>query len=242
MQIILTVSEEGGLFGSRFLDPALLKADMGYVLDCNNSPGTIITKAPGQAHVNATIYGKKAHAGAEPEKGINAIKVAAEALYNIELGRIDFETTANIGLIEGGSGTNVVPDKVVLKGEVRSHNEVKLADKIKSIEDTFHDIATKNKAKAVVEVKHAYGPVALDENEDVILLAKKAAISIGLNPAISVTGGGSDANNFNKYGVKTAILSIGMTKVHTTEEYVLEKDLYDCAKFVLAIIKEAAGK
>ena len=239
LQIILTVSEEGGLFGSRFLDPALLKADMGYVLDCNGSPGTIITKAPGQAHVNATIYGKKAHAGAEPEKGINAIKVAAEALYNIELGRIDFETTANIGLIEGGSGTNVVPDKVVLKGEVRSHNETKLANKIKSIEDTFNDIANKNKAKAVIEVKHAYGLVALDENDDVILLAKKAAMSIGLSPIITVTGGGSDANNFNKYGVKTAALGIGMTKVHTTEEYILEEDLYNCVRLVLAIIQKS---
>ncbi|MDL2280776.1 M20/M25/M40 family metallo-hydrolase [Selenomonadales bacterium OttesenSCG-928-I06] len=239
LQIVFTVSEEGGLHGSRNLDPTILKADIGYVLDAGGSPGTIINKAPGQNHIDAIIYGRKAHAGIDPESGINAIKIAAEALCQIDLGRIDFETTANIGLIEGGSATNVVPDKVVLKGEVRSHSEKKLADKIESMEKAFYSAAKKNNSESFVEVKHAYIPFAIEENENVILLAKKAAESIGLKSSIVPTGGGSDANNFNKYGVKTAALGIGMTKVHTTEEYILEEDLYNCVRLVLAIIQKS---
>lgn len=241
IQIVFTVAEEGGLNGAKGIDPSLLKADFGYALDSGGSPGEIITMAPGQNSITAVIHGKKAHAGVAPEEGINAIVVAGKALAEMQIGRIDFETTSNVGIISGGIATNIVPDLVEVKCEARSRNMDKLASQTRHMKDVFEQVAVANGAKAEVGVVTAYGPYVLAEDAPVVVLAVKAAQSIGLTPEIKATGGGSDANFFNNYGVPTAVLGVGMSKVHTTDEYIKEIDLYNSAELVTALIKTAAA-
>lgn len=240
IQVVFTVAEEGGLNGSKAIDPTLLKADVGYALDSSGAPGEIITMAPGQNSITAVIHGRKAHAGVAPEDGINAIVVAGKALAEMQVGRIDFETTSNVGIISGGIATNIVPDLAEVKCEARSRNMDKLAVQTRHMKETFEHVAAANGAKAEVLVSTAYGPYVLSEDAPVVSIAVKAADSIGLNPEIKATGGGSDANFFNNYGVPTAVLGVGMNKVHTTDEFIKEIDLYNSAELVTALIKTTA--
>lgn len=241
IQLVFTVAEEGGLHGSKNLDSALLKADFGYVLDAGGPPGQIVTMAPGQNSICAVIHGKAAHAGIAPEEGVSAITAAAMALIKIKQGRIDAQTTANIGTIHGGTGTNIVPDKVEIRGEARSHNMDKLAHQTQHICEAFEQEALKYGARAEVTVSRAYNAFVLADDTEVVKLAKRAAEAVGLAAKVSGTGGGSDANYFNAYGVPCAVLGIGMCKVHTIEEYIKEADLYKNAEWVIAIVQQAAG-
>jgi tripeptide aminopeptidase len=240
IQVVFTVAEEGGLNGSKCVDPSSLKADFGFVLDSGGAPGEIITMAPGQNSIVAKVYGKTAHAGVAPEDGINAIVVASKALAEIPLGRIDFETTANVGLISGGIATNIVPDKVEARCEARSRNQEKLEYQTKLMKETFERVALANGARAEVTIRKAYDPFVLAEDAPVVSLAVAAIQSIGLSPNITATGGGSDANFFNNYGIPTTVLGVGMSKVHTTAEFIKEIDLYNSAEWVAAIIQTAA--
>ena len=221
------------------MEPSLLKGDIGYALDSGGAPGEIITMAPGQNSITAIIHGKKAHAGIAPEDGINSIVVAGMALAEMNYGRIDFETTANIGIITGGNATNIVPDKVEVRCEARSRNMEKLAAQTTHMKETFQRVAAEKGARAEVIVKESYGPYVLTEDAPVVTLAVKATQSINLIPQISATGGGSDANFFNNYGVPTAVLGVGMSKVHTADEYIKEVDLYNSAELVIALITTA---
>ena len=242
IQVIFTVAEEGGLNGSKNMDRTLLKADMGYALDSSGTPGEIITMAPGQDKIEALIHGKKAHAGLAPEEGVNAIVVASRCMADMKQGRIDAETTANIGVIKGGTVTNIVPDLVEVVAEARSRNLEKLSAQTAHMKETFEKVAAANGARAEVKVVKSYDPYVLAEDAPVVNIARQAAESIGLKAACKGTGGGSDANFFNSYGVPTTVLATGMTKVHTADEFILEKDLYSICELVLAIIKTAAGK
>ena len=241
IQIVFTVAEEGGLQGSKNIDQALLQADFGYALDSGGSPGEIVNMAPGHNKLKIVIHGKKAHAGVAPEEGVNAIILAGKALAKINDGRIDSETTANIGTIEGGSVTNIVPDKVVIQAEARSRNEEKLAAQTQHMRQVFEETVKAAGGKAEISIAKAYDAYVLPETAPVVRLAYQAAESIGLKPVIKATGGGSDANYFNSYGIPTAVLGTGMSKVHTTDEFIKEQDLYNIGELALAIIK-AAGQ
>lgn len=123
IQLVITVAEEGGVNGSKHLDRARLRADLGYVLDSDGPPGEIVVQAPGKDRIDAVIHGKKAHAGIAPELGVNAVALAARALTRLPMGRVDAETTINVGMINGGGATNVVPDRVAFAIETRSQNK-----------------------------------------------------------------------------------------------------------------------
>lgn len=239
LQVVFTVAEEGGLNGAKYMDPSLLTADFGYALDSGGAPGEIITMAPGQNSITAIVHGKKAHAGVAPEEGINAIVVAGKALAEMTYGRIDFETTANVGMISGGVATNIVPDMVEVRCEARSRNMEKLETQTNHMKETFEQVAAKNGGRAEVRVEKSYGPYVLAEDAPVVALAVAASKEIGLTPIIKATGGGSDANFFNNYSVPTAVLGVGMSKVHTTDEYIKEVDLYNSAELVVSLIKTA---
>jgi tripeptide aminopeptidase len=209
-------------------------------LDAGGPPGEVITMAPGQNSINVVIYGKTAHAGVAPEEGINAIVVAGKAMAALNQGRIDEETTANVGIIKGGHATNIVPDKVEIMCEARSRNMEKLARQTKHMCETFEQAAAANGAKAEVTVVKAYDPFVLANDASVVVLAMQAAESAGLPNKLTSTGGGSDANFFNSYGVPCAVLGVGMSKVHTTDEFIKEIDLYNTAEWVVELIKHAA--
>jgi len=236
IEIVFSICEEIGLLGAKNLDIFSLNAQMGFVLDAGGQVGKIITTAPSQNSLQIIIYGKSAHAGSNPEEGINAIQVAGFALSRMKLGRIDEETTANIGIISGGKATNIVPDKVTLKGEVRSRNEEKLEKYTERLKKITEDTAREFKAKAEIKINREYYCYNLSTDNQVVKIAMKAAKDMGLQPELCPSGGGSDANVFNKKGFPSVVLAIGMEKVHTVDEYILVKSLKKTAEYVLSII------
>lgn len=241
IQVLFTIAEEGGVNGSRCMDRTRLRADVGYALDGEGAPGEIVVGAPGQYKYKISVHGKKAHGGLEPEKGINAIMIAAKALADVKrYGRIDEETTANIGIIGGGVATNVVPDLVVIEGDARSRNNEKLAAIRDEIVNTIVTSAQKYGAQAEAKVDHKYSSFLVDKDSKVVTLAKRSCAICGFNPNVTLTGGGSDANFINEAGVPCVILGTGMSNVHTVEEYIKEEDLYNTALMVYGILLAAA--
>lgn len=240
IQVLFTICEEGGVNGSRCMDRFKLRADVGYALDGEGAPGEIVVGAPGQKKYKISIIGKTAHGGLEPEKGINSIMIAAKALADVKrYGRIDEETTCNIGIIGGGKATNIVPDLVTIEGDARSRNKEKLEAICSEIVDTIVQSAEKHGAKAEAVVEDKYSSFLVEDDSEVVRLAKAACAMYGFEPNVSLTGGGSDANFFNAYGLPSVILGTGMANVHTVDEYLKEEDLYNSALMVHGILKAA---
>lgn len=241
IEIVFTICEEIGLLGAKNLDISSLNAQIAFVLDSGGQVGKIITTAPSQNSLEIIIHGKSAHAGSNPEEGINAIQVAGFALSRMKLGRIDEETTANIGIISGGKATNIVPDKVTLKGEVRSRNEEKLEKYTEQLIKITEDTAQEFRAKAEVKINREYHCYNLSPDDQAVMIAVKATKNIGLQPSLVPSGGGSDANVFNKKGFPSVDLAIGMEKVHTLEEYILIEELKNTTEYILSIINTVAS-
>ncbi|MEL7293686.1 MAG: M20/M25/M40 family metallo-hydrolase [Pseudomonadota bacterium] len=232
IEIAFTVHEEGGLRGSEHFDMSYIQSSKAIVLDSGGPIGTIINAAPGQQHIVANFIGKPAHAGLAPEEGISAIQVAAEAISQMKLLRIDSETTANIGIVEGGNATNIVMPALKVVAEARSLNSDKLAKQVEHMLETFRAAADKYGASVEVESTRAYDAFVIAENDPHIEQIKTSFDAIGAKPMTQATGGGSDANNFNAKGLTTVNLSTGMAKVHTTDEYIAVEDMVDIARFV----------
>lgn len=240
IQVVFSIAEEGGLNGSKNMDQTRLLADVGFVLDCVGKPGEIILGAPGQDRLYVTIKGKASHAGVAPEEGISAIVVAAKAIGSMRTGRIDPETTANIGTIKGGRTTNIVADRVEITCESRSRDLGKLERQTSHMVETFQRCAQEMGATIESEVVRQYTPFTLAEGSQVSVIASQAAKNAGLNAKIGTTGGGSDANYYNHYGIPCVVLGTGMHKPHTTQESIEEEDLYRTAELIVEIIKVAA--
>ena len=239
LEIIFTVSEEQGLMGSKLLDFNRVRSRLGYVLDSDGAAGSIIVKAPTQNEFAITVIGKAAHAGINPEDGLNAICLAAYAINHLNIGRIDEETTCNLGTINGGRARNIVADRVEVKGEARSLSPDKLENLTQKIVTVFRDKVEEKGGRCEVKIKNLYPRIDLDPAEPVVQIAVRAARAMGREPVLMRTGGGSDANIFNGQGIRCANLGIGMKKVHTTEEYITVDSLVDSARYVLQIIEEA---
>ncbi|MFC7441023.1 M20/M25/M40 family metallo-hydrolase [Laceyella putida] len=240
IQLIITAGEESGLIGSRHLDMSLVDADFGFALDSDGEVGEIITAAPSQVKVLATIHGKAAHAGVNPEDGISAIQVASRAISKMRLGRIDEETTANIGRFQGGTASNVVPERVEILAEARSRNPLKLRKQVDSMVKAFHEAAEEFKAKAEVETQTLYPSFQFTEEDLVVQKAKEAVKRIGRTPRIGASGGGSDANVIAGHGIPTVNLGIGYQNIHTTKERMPIKELVKATELVVALIEESA--
>lgn len=240
LQIVFTVAEEGGVNGSKNLDKTLLKADLGYTLDTHGAPGKIVIKAPGQNKIFVKVKGTAAHAGIAPEKGNNAIMAVAKMLTKMPQGRIDEETTCNVGRIKGGQATNIVAETVEVDCEARSRDKVKLDELTKNICDIFERGGRETRTQVDVEVRKAYDPYEISPNSPVVQIAAQAAQKINLPVLLEESGGGSDANFFNSYGILCAVLGVGTTNGHTTAEFIKEKDLYDTAHLTLQIVKDVA--
>lgn len=239
LQVVFTVAEENGVHGSQHLDSSLLHADMGFTLDTHGHPGVMSYKAPGKNQIHIHIAGKAAHAGVEPENGINAIQAAGVLLADAPQGRIDVETTCNIGRIAGGSATNVVADSCDIYYESRSRDTEKLERITQRIIDHFRLGEESTGCKITAEVSPDYGPYEIAKDAPAIKAAARAAEKLGFPVELEESGGGSDANHFNTYGVPTVVLGVGMTNCHTKDEYI-EEDLYRAAAWALAIVMEAA--
>ncbi len=240
IQLIITAGEESGLLGARHLDRSLIHADFGFALDSNGPVGEIITSAPSQVKILATIYGKAAHAGVNPEDGISAIQVASRAISRMPLGRIDEETTANIGKFQGGTASNVIPERVEILAEARSRDEKKLQAQVEKMVRAFHETAEEFNARAEVETITLYPAFKFDESDLVVQKAIAAVKQVGRQPRIGASGGGSDANVIASYGIPTVNLGIGYENIHTTSERMPIAELVKTAELVLALVKECA--
>ncbi|WP_010650790.1 M20/M25/M40 family metallo-hydrolase [Oceanobacillus massiliensis] len=241
IQFIITAGEESGLVGAKALDRSLIHAKYGYALDSNGDVGDIIVAAPTQAKVYAIIKGKTAHAGVEPEKGVSAITLAAKAISKMPLGRIDEDTTANIGRFEGGKQTNIVVDHVEILAEARSLEPKKMEAQVAKMKEAFETAAEENGGSAEVKIKVMYPGYKQKAGDQVVEVARKAAKSIGRDSKLLKSGGGSDANVIAGLGIPTVNLAVGYEGIHTTAEQIAVKDLVKVAELVAAIIKEASN-
>jgi len=237
IQFIITAGEESGLVGAKALDPVYLTSQYGYALDSNGQVGDIIVAAPSQAKLQTIIKGKTAHAGLAPEKGVSAITLAAKAIARMKLGRIDEETTANIGQFSGGQQTNIVCDHVEIHAEARSLNTEKLDIQVAAMKDAFETTAHELGGEANVEIQIMYPGFKQTASDKVVQIAQQAAKSIGREGKLLKSGGGSDANIFSGYGVPTVNLAVGYENIHTTSEKIAISELVKTAEMVIAIIQ-----
>lgn len=242
IQFIITVGEESGLVGAKVLDPARLIAKYGYALDSDGKVGNIVVAAPTQAKVSTVIQGKTAHAGVAPEKGVSAITIAAKAIAKMPLGRIDEETTANIGRFQGGTQTNIVCDHVEILAEARSLVPEKMEAQVSKMKEAFESVAEQMGGKANVDVEVMYPGFKYGEGDLVVEIARKAAGKIGRSCKLLKSGGGSDANVIAGYGIPTVNLAVGYEDIHTTNERMPIEELEKLGEMVIAIIEEVAAQ
>lgn len=240
VQFVITVGEESGLVGARALDASMLEAQFGYALDSNGSIGDIAVAAPTQAKIGIQIFGKSAHAGVNPEDGISAIQIAAKAIGRMPLGRIDKETTANIGRFEGGGATNIVCDFVKLDAEARSIAQDKLGRQVEAMRQAAVSAAEEFGGRTEFSSEIIYPAYSYDESDPVVQLAVSAIKAIGATPRTFHSGGGSDANIFNGLGVPTVNLAVGYEDIHTTKEKIKADDLAKTGRLVVEIVKQAS--
>ncbi|MBC8142563.1 MAG: M20/M25/M40 family metallo-hydrolase [Armatimonadetes bacterium] len=239
IQVILTICEEIGLVGAKQIDPANIKARYGFVLDGGPPMGGVTITAPSQNNLRVRVVGKPSHAGGSPELGINAIAAAASAIHFIKQGRIDPETTANIGTIQGGTARNIVPAEAFIVAEARSRDNEKLAKQTAHMVEIFEREATAIGARAEIEVEEGYRTYRLNADDPVIGIAQTAAKTCGYPFALRESGGGSDANIFNALGVPTCVLACGMQAIHTHDEFCEVADLVKSAAWVVEIVRVA---
>ncbi len=236
-EIVFSVEEELGLKGARALDFSRLTARYGVALDLNGEVGGICVSAPAHDQITVTFTGKAAHAGVAPENGISAIVVAADAISQMQLGRIDAETTANIGTIQGGAARNIVPEQAKLVGEARSRNEAKLDQQTAAMRRACEQAAARHGAQVEFQAERAYGPQKIAPDAPIVQLCEAAARRAGLEPYLTETGGGSDVNVFNTHGIEAVNLSVGYQEIHSTNEHIALADLEKAARLVFALLE-----
>ena len=245
VDVVFTICEEAGLIGAKCLDVNRLRARTGLVLD-SDSVGFLFTKAPAANRMEFRVHGLEAHAGVCPEKGVNAIKVAADGVARMSLGRIDHETTANIGVIEGGMAVNIVPNSVILKGEARSHSEEKLERQTEHMLRCLQDAAARHTlevggaqftATLDAKIERDYDRMDVSDGAPIVQLVRAAANNLRVDIKTLATGGGCDANVLNQKGLEVANLSTGMREIHTVKEWLDLKDLNLSAQMVLEVVR-----
>jgi len=241
LEIVFTVAEEVGLMGSMVLDYELITARIGFVADSGGPVGRIVNRAPAQKNLKFTVHGRASHAGIAPEDGINAISAAAHAIAGLRQGRIDAETTANIGIIRGGKATNIVPDTVEVVGEARSRDPQKLREQVAHMREAFEQAARRLGATVDVEETDMYPAFNLDADARSVKLAGQALQALELAPIVEATGGGSDANFFNEHGIQTVILSCGMNQPHSHEESLDLEQFHRLAQWLYHIVRVAGA-
>lgn len=242
VEIVITAGEESGLVGAKAFDTDQLKSKFGYAVDSTGKVGTVVTSAPTQSRVEAHIHGRTAHAGVAPEDGVSAINIAAKAVSMMKLGRIDGETTANVGRIEGGSATNIVADYAYVLAETRSLDPEKMEAQAKHMKDAFEDAAETLGGRAEVTIEKMYDHLYAEEDSEVVTTVRTAIENIGREADFISLGGGSDGNVFNGRGIQTVVLGLGYENIHTTSERMPVEELVKAAELIVEIIKVQHAK
>jgi tripeptide aminopeptidase len=234
--VVFTVAEEIGMLGATQLDLSRLNLKQAFVFDCSRRPGTYIRECVGSTIFQLTFIGKAAHSGVAPEEGVNAIALASTALAQIKTGRIDTETTANLGKIYGGTAINIVPDKVVVEGEVRSFSRRRIQEQIDMIRDTAAR-AVNGVGAFHFDSYNDFEPYAHAPDAPVVRTLERALRAVALVPNPIRYMGGSDANIWNARGIPAVNIGIGAQNPHTFEEFVLIEDLIKAAEIAFALVE-----
>ncbi|MGH7909615.1 MAG: M20/M25/M40 family metallo-hydrolase [Thermodesulfobacteriota bacterium] len=249
IEIAFTICEEIGLLGAKHIDISNFRSKYGIVLDSGSPSGSsasLVTMCPSAEKLEFIVHGLEAHAGVCPERGMNAIKIASEAIANMKLGRIDSETTANIGIIEGGLAINIVPNYAHIKGVARSHSEEKLREQIEHMRKCFHDAVARYEitlegktyiAKVEEIIERSYDKMHVSNESKVVKLINQAVKNLAINLKTRASGGGCDANYFNKKGIECVNLGTGMKEIHTVNEYLALEEFYQAANILLETIR-----
>ena len=245
IEVVLSICEETGLLGAKHFDTGRIRAKRGLVLDVDGVC-EVITRAPAANRLSFTVTGLEAHAGVCPERGMSAIQIASEAIAGMKLGRVDEETTANLGVIQGGLSINIVPTRVVIHGEARSLDAGKLEAQTQHMRGRFKDAAARHsvrleqgerRASVETKVERQYERLDIADSAPVVMLVAGAALGLGRSFKTRASGGGSDANVYATRGIEVANLGCGMRDIHTVNEWVDLKDLHTTASIVLETVR-----
>lgn len=243
LEFSIHIAEEIGLLGAKNVDSGSFRSKIGFILD-DHDPRGLTVGSPSAVRLDYTVTGKASHAGVEPEKGISAIKVAAEVLARMNFGRIDEETTANVGKIEGGTASNVVTEKVTMRAEARSHDPEKLEKQVAHMNGCFDEVIAEWRVKTgedlpawSVDRDDDYKAVRFQLDDYPVKLTMAAGKDLGwgeMQPKIS--GGGTDGSVLTHKGIPCLVLGVGMEAVHSTKEYLNINNLVDAAHLVSSIV------
>jgi tripeptide aminopeptidase len=241
IELLFTPKEEVGLRGAAAFDHDRLTARIGYVYDHAGPVGEVILGAPFQCKLDASFHGRAAHSGMYPEEGRSAIVAAARAIADLRLGRLDEETTANVGEIQGGTARNIVPDHCSFAAEARSHDERKLGELIQEMLETITFAAQLADCDVETEVEPSARGYRYKRGDEPVRIAAAALERSGLQPTYGLSGGGADANVFNERGLACVNLANGMTDIHTPDERITVADLERMVDVTLALVEVARG-
>ncbi|MDQ4082057.1 MAG: M20/M25/M40 family metallo-hydrolase [Actinomycetota bacterium] len=239
IELVFTPKEETGLEGAKELDVGRLAADVGFVYDHAAPIGAVVAVAPSSVSIDAVFRGRAAHAGMHPEEGRSAVAAAARAIADLRLGRIDDETTANVGVIAGGTARNIVPDHCVVEAEARSRDEAKLAEVVQEMADSFAFAGSLAECDVDVQLEEKYRGYRFRPDDPPLRLAFAALERSGFEPRAIEAGGGADANVFNARGLPCANLANGMARIHSAEEHITVADLEAMVDVTLALVDAA---
>jgi tripeptide aminopeptidase len=239
LELLFTPKEEVGLLGAGAFDQTRLKASVGFVYDQAAPIGEVILGSPHAHSMEVRFHGRAAHAGMYPEEGRSAIAAAVKAIADFRLGRLDEESTANVGVIEGGTAGNVVPEWCSFLAEARSHDERKLADIVREMMETIAFAATLTECDVETEVHKSYSGYRFRRDDLPVQLATRALGACGYAPRLELSGGGADANVFNERGLQCLNLANGMANIHTPDEEIAVADLEGMVEVTLALIDAA---
>lgn len=241
IELILTVNEQQGLRGAMHLDYSKVKSKFGYIFDSSGDVGQIITQGPYSSRFHIEINGESAHIGLNPEGGINAFLIAADILKQVEIGRIDDDTVANIGLIQGGELTSMIPRKVKMSGEVRCFSKNGLDSQIKKIFCISSKIANEHGGTIEKEIEKKYMGFNADSNDLLVKNAIKAAEDAKIKFYLTKTLGGADTNILNENGLTCITLGNGFREIHSSKEYISVENLINTAKYTVSLIQSWYG-
>jgi tripeptide aminopeptidase len=241
MELLFTVAEEQGLRGAAAFDCSKLKSKTVFVIDHASDIGEVIVSAPSHHRIEALFKGVESHSGTAPEAGRSAIAAAAQAIVEMKLGRLDSGTSANIGLIDGGSSGNVVPGTCRLSGEARSLDPERAVEVILEMSDSMIWAASEQGCEVDIRTEQVFSGYQLAEDSAALGLAERALLSRGHTPRRVETGGGSDANAFNACGLESVLLANGTYANHTDQEWVPRENLAEMLEVCEALLGEAAA-
>ncbi|WP_245671050.1 M20/M25/M40 family metallo-hydrolase [Pseudobacillus wudalianchiensis] len=238
IEFILTVNEQPGLVGARYMDYSKAKSKRGYIFDSSGDVGQIILKGPYSSRIWMEVEGNAAHIALNAEEGNSAFLIAAAGLSNMKLGAIDEETLANIGIIKGGELTSIIPGSVTVAGEVRSFSKEKLDKQLKHMEEVMQEAAEKSGGSVKVKIEKKYSGFDIAQDDILTQTAEAAARNIKVNPYLTETLGGADTNVLNENGLTCLTLGLGFQNIHSFRECISVENLTNTGRLSAALIEQ----